>query len=382
MDYPLPPAQADLQGRLLAFVRDEIEPIARGVDPERVPADVARTIAARAEAAGFYRLPVPRKDGGEGAGPLTLTAAREALALSGHPLANLALSGGPGLMRLANNDRQRADLYTPVLRGEKRTAFGFTEPQGAERTRAERDPANPDQYLVTGAKAFVTGGPECDWIILLANVPESEGQPGGAAIFVVDRTAPGVTQGGINTTMDGTSHCPFTFDQTPVPASRMLGEIGQGMPSMLRGIREMRLGVAAQSVGWARWVNRFTLEKIERPHRSGAPLAEREQIQAIFADMVAETFAAQSTLYRVALEAEAGRDDPAAVATAKILATETLGRVVDRAIQLYGGLALARGHELERLYRVARTLRIAEGTTEILRLNITRDIRARGAAAL
>jgi alkylation response protein AidB-like acyl-CoA dehydrogenase len=310
--------------------------------------------------------------------------------VTGNPLAGMVLGSGPGLMRLANNEQQRAALYEPVLRGERMTAFGFTEPTGAERTKAEPTTLADGSpgYLVSGQKSFVTGGPVADWIIVMANVPPSdddpEGQPGGGALLVVDREAPGVTMGDVNTTMDGTSHVPFTFDKTPVPADRLLGEVGQGLPSAMGGIRAMRMGVAAQAVGWSRWTCAYTLTRIEAPHRSGTPLAEREQVQAMLADMVADTMAAQSTMYRVASELEA---DPEAeltteVAVAKMVATESLHRTVDKAIQIYGGLALARGNPLERLYRVARTLRIAEGTTEILKLTVAKDIRQRGVEGL
>ena len=391
MDYPLPPEQRDLQARIRRFVAEELDALAQGVDPENIPADVRKSVASRSEAAGLRRLAVPAPDGGLGAGPLSLAAAREALALSGNPLAQLVLGSGPGLMRLANNDRQRAALYEPILRGEKTTAFGFTEPQGAERTRAE--PATladgSPGFLVSGRKSFVTGGPQADWIIVMANVPPTVGddgdeQAGGGALLVIDRDAPGVTMGAVNTTMDGTSHVPFKFEQTPVPADRLLGDVGQGLPRAMGSIRAMRMGVAAQAVGWSRWTCRYTLTKIEAPHRSGQPLAEREQIQAMFADMLTDTLASQSTLYRVAaqLEADPDAEFTTEVAAAKMIATESLGRVVDRAIQLYGGLALARGNPLERLYRVARALRIAEGTTEILKLTIVRDTRERGPDAL
>ncbi len=390
MDHPLPAEQTELQDRIVHFVVDELGPLATGVDPESVPAAVRKEVAARSEAAGLRRLAVPVEDGGLGAGPLSLAAAREALALTGNPLAGMVLGSGPGLMRLANNERQRAALYEPVLRGERMTAFGFTEPTGAERTKAV--PTTLDDgslgYLVSGQKSFVTGGPVADWIIVMANVPPSdddpEGQPGGGALLVVDRDAPGVTMGDVNTTMDGSSHVPFTFDETPVPADRLLGEVGQGLPRAMGGIRAMRMGVAAKAVGWSRWTCAYTLTRIEAPHRSGTPLAEREQIQAMLADMVADTMAAQSTMYRVATQLEA---DPEAeltteVAVAKMVATESLHRTVDKAIQIYGGLALARGNPLERLYRVARTLRIAEGTTEILKLTVAKDIRERGVEGL
>ena len=388
VNIPLPDDLADLQRRLLAFVADEIDPLTRGLDPEAPAPELRRAIAQRSEAAGFFRLSIPRADGGLGAGPLRLTAAREALACSGNPFASLALARGPGIMRLADNDAQRAALYAPILAGERSAAFGFTEAPGAQRTQAvpcTLEDGAPG-FAVTGRKAFVSGGDSADWIVVVANVPpntHAAAERGGTALLVVDRGAPGVEQGAVGASIDGSTHCPFTFSETPVPETRLLGKIGDGLPRALANIDQMRLAVAAQAVGAARWANRLTLERIEGPHRSGSPLAEREQVQAIFADAVAETYQARAALYCAAEALELGRAGAGTeTAIAKSAATEMLGRVVDRAIQLHGAQALLRGHPLERMLRVARSLRIAEGPTELLRLTIARQIRAAGAEAL
>ena len=327
---------------------------------------------------------MPESDGGQGAGPRLITAAREALALSGNPLASPVLSSGPGIMRLADNEAQRDDLYLPVMRGERTAAFAFTEalrPDGRrEPTQAVRTTLNDgaDGFKVTGAKGFVTGGATSDWLVVVANVPDE-----GTALLVVDRDADGVTEGELGASIDGSTHSPFTFDAVPVPESRLLGAVGDGLPRAMQNIDRMRLGVAADCIGWSRWVTRATLKRIEGPHRSGQPLAEQQQVQAIFADMVADTFAARTSLYRAAEARES--DEPTAgtqVATAKWLASECLHRTVDRAIQLHGAQALLRGHPLERLYRTSRSLRIAEGPTELLRLTVARHIRQNGAEAL
>ena len=384
MHFELPADLADLQSRLLSFVKEEIDPLTKGADPESPSAELRREIARRSDAAGLYQLAVPESDGGLGAGPRELTAAHEALALSGNPFASRALGSGPGIMRLADNDEQRDELYAPVLRGERSAAFAFTE---ALRSDGRREPTQAvratladgsDGFLVTGAKGFVTGGASSDWLVVVANVPDE-----GTALLVVDREADGVTEGELGASMDGSTHSPFTFDSVPAPALRLLGAVGDGLPRAMQNIDRMRLGVAADCVGWARWVTRTTLERIEAPHRSGQPLAEQQQVQAIFADMVADTFAARTSLYQAAGARAA--DEPTAgtqVATAKWLASECLHRTVDRAIQLHGAQALLRGHPLERLYRTSRSLRIAEGPTELLRLTVTRHIRQNGPSSL
>lgn len=384
MHFELPADLAELQSRILTFVAEELDPITSGADPESPSPELRREIARCSDAAGFYRLAMPESDGGLGGGPRVLTAAREALALSGNPLASRALGSGPGIMRLADNDAQREALYAPVVRGERSAAFAFTEglrgdgKQGPTQAKRATLDDGSDGFLLTGAKGFVSGGATSDWLVVVANVPDE-----GTALLVVDREADGVTEGELGASIDGSTHSPFTFDEVQVPASRLLGNVGDGLPRAMQNIDRMRLGVAAECVGWSRWVTRTTLERIEGPHRSGQPLAEQQQVQAIFADTVADTFAARAALYQAASAREL--DEPTAgtqVATAKWLASECLHRTVDRAIQLHGAQALLRGHPLERLYRWSRSLRIAEGPTELLRLTVARHVRQNGAEAL
>ena len=384
MHFELPADLADLQARLLAFVAAEIDPITDGADPESVPAELRREIARRSDAAGFFRSAVPASDGGLGGGPRVITAGREALALSGNPLAHLALGSGPGIMRLADNDTQRDELYLPVLRGERTAAFAFTEALRADGRRGPTQAVRAtlvdgaDGFLLSGGKGFVTGGASADWLVVVANVPDE-----GTALLVVDREANGVTEGELGASIDGSTHSPFFFESVAVPQNRLLGEVGDGLPRAMQNIDRMRLGVAADSVGWSRWVTRTTLERIEGPHRSGQPLAEQQQVQAIFADMVADTYASRTALYRAAEAREADESTAGTqVAAAKWLASECLHRTVDRAIQLHGAQALLRGHPLERLYRTSRSLRIAEGPTELLRLTVARHVRQNGVDAL
>ncbi len=385
MNFDLPQDIAELQERIARFIAEEVDPLTIGVDPESRAPEIRREIARRAEAAGIYRLALPAHEGGRNAGPRLLTGAREALALSGNPFASTALGAGPGIMRLADNDRQRGELYEPVLAGQRTAAFAFTEDRSNPQPTQAVPATLPDGqagFLVSGGKAFVTGGADADWLVVVANVP-SDADGGGTALLVIDRDAPGVTQGELGHSIDGSTHSPFHFDRTPVPQRRLLGKVGDGLPRAMANIDRMRLGVAADAVGWSRWINRQTLARIEAPHRSGQPLAEQQQVQAIFADAVADTYAARVMLYRAAEAREC--DEPTAgtqVAAAKWHATETLHRTVDRAIQLHGAQALLRGHPLERLYRWSRSLRIAEGPTELLRLTIARHVRQNGADAL
>jgi len=177
-------------------------------------------------------------------------------------------------------------------------------------------------------------------------------------------------------TLDGALHGEFAFDQVEVPAEDLIGEIGQGLPRALESIAILRLRAAALACGAAGWALAHALDGARRPHRTGAPLGEREQVQAMLGESAIELYAARAAVYAAAARAEAGEDIETEAAMAKAVATETAARVVDRAIQLAGGAAVVDDHPLARLYRRIRPWRIAEGTTEILRLTVARRLLA------
>ena len=172
--------------------------------------------------------------------------------------------------------------------------------------------------------------------------------------------------------LDGGHHVSLVFEDVRAPIANVIGKIGEGLPRALRNISDVRLAMAAESTGLAIWTIDFTTERLRQPHRSGSPLGEREAIRLRFADMRIETYAARSMLYRTARLADAGENVINEVMATKIFATEMVGRVVDGAVQLFGGRALIQGHPLEKLYRRVRSMRLAEGASDLLRLNLSK----------
>lgn len=362
-----------LRSRLRAFLREELMPAERAqrVQEEAdAPAALRRWVRTRSEAQGLFRLLQPAELGGGGLGPLGQAALHEEIAASGCVLGRLVLGGAGGLLRHGTADQRRRFL-APVLSGELSAAFAFTDAPEGPRTTAVR---RGEVFLLTGVKAFVTDGPHADLLLTVARVTENEGGPTGTALFVLRRQAPGVTLSRELRTLDGGLHGEFTLQEAPVPREDILGEIGQGLPAALESITALRLRAAAQACGTAAWALDHTLRQTTRPHRSGAPLSEREQVQAMIADSATELFAARSALYAAARLAEEGGEVTIEAAMAKTLATEAVARIVDRAMQLTGGAAVVEGHPLARLYRLVRAWRIAEGTTETLRLVIARGL--------
>jgi len=378
---PLPlealPAEIEaLRRRLAAFLGDELLPAEReqGVREEAdAPPALRRWVRTRSEARGLFRLLQPADLGGGDLGPLGQATLHEEIAASGCVLGRLVLGGDGGLLRQGTADQRRRFLV-PVLAGELSAAFAFTDAPEGPRTTAVR---RGDGFLLTGVKAFVTDGPHADLLLTVARVTENAGGPTGTALFVLRREAPGVRLRRELRTLDGGVHGEFELDEAPVPQDDVLGEIGQGLPRALESITALRLRAAAQACGTGRWAVDYTMRRTARPHRSGRPLAEREQVQAMIADSATDLFAARSALYACARLAEGGGTVEIEAAMAKTIATEAVARVVDRAMQLTGGVAVVEGHPLARLYRLIRAWRIAEGTTEVLRLVIARGLMAR-----
>ena len=370
----LPPEIVALRARLRAFIAGELAPasVSEGIADEAQASPALRRWArARSAELGFYQLAQPAELGGGGLGPVGLAALHEEIARSQCALGGLVLGGDGGLLRMATGS-QRERFLLPVLRGELTAALAFTDAREGPRTTAVR---RGDAFVVTGVKSFVTVGPQADLLLTVAKVTDNPGGKTGTAVLIVRSDAPGVALVSEIRTLDGGLHGEFELKNVEVPAADQIGEIGQGLPKALESITALRLRAAAAACGTARWTLDYALEQARRPHRTGAPLGEREQVQAMLGESAMDLFAARGALYAAACAAEAG-DAETEVAMAKAIATEAVARILDRAMQLSGGAAVVEGHPLARLYRRIRAWRIAEGTTEILRLTVARRLLA------
>ncbi|MGI8553166.1 MAG: acyl-CoA dehydrogenase family protein, partial [Dehalococcoidia bacterium] len=344
----IPDEIEQLRERLEQFIEIELRPLelGAGVDAnEPPPAELRRQVRRRSQELGFFQLPLSPEEGGPGLGAVGLTALREEIAYSGSVLAGFILGRGGGMLRLAKGE-QRERYLLPVVTGDKTYAFAFTEPQAGSGPGGARTSAEPDgeSYRLNGTKSFVTDGPYADFLLVLATITETAAGPAGSAMFIVDRESPGLEMGQVLETMDGGVHCVYHFRDVRVPAANILGEIGEGMPRAMQNIGRTRLSLAATAAGTAWRVLDLTLLHTTKPHRSGAPLAQREQVQAMLAEMARDTLQARTLTYAAAAAADRGQPAEVEAALAKMVSTEAAGRVVDQAIQLYGGAAYVQGH--------------------------------------
>lgn len=277
---------------------------------------------------------------------------------------------------------------TPVLQGEARGAFGFTEPTNGSGSRSVAvKSADGSELVVTGVKSYVTGGASADFVAVMCGLRESDGvTKAGSALVVCPTAAAGVSCHRVFRTLDPDmpGHAYMRFDKVRVPSWSVVGAAGGkgGLTAAFRTIGEVRLRLAATAVGTARWALAHTAELLNRPRRSGGPLAEREGPQLRFATMVTETSAARAMLFQTARMLDHGdpNGDTELMAT-KLISTEVAGRVVDGCVQLAGGTSIVVGDPLEAAYRRVRQWRFAEGASDLLRIKIAKAVLS-GAARL
>ena len=372
MPDQLAPELLDLRERMQRFVDDDLRPLEERAEASDIDeGDLRLEVIARSRNLGFFGMTQPEEFGGTQAGPLALAVVRETLAAANLGAGRSVFGPGPGALQGATGLLREQYLY-PVMRGEKRGAFAFTEPSDAERpTWARRD---GDDLVVTGRKPFVTGGHLADFYSVFATVEEDASGPGGAAMLIVDSGTPGLVLDPPFSTLDGATHCPLRFEEMRVPQSHVLGTIGEGMPQALGNIGQMRLGLAAQACGTAIWVTKYVFDTLQKREAAGGPPGLRDQARAALGQMMMETYVARSAFYRSARLAESEEDILNEGSIAKLFAAEAAGRIVVQAIQVIGADSLIEGHPLARLFRVTRSWRFSEGSSEMLRGSIARGL--------
>ncbi|MBL8351279.1 MAG: acyl-CoA dehydrogenase [Burkholderiaceae bacterium] len=356
MPDSLSAALCALRDRTAALARDHL--VALRDDDRLTPGERAARVRGLSKAAGLFTL-TQTADTPD----LTLLVARETLAI--HGVGHLSgLFGPPAGLLEGVGEPLRSSHLLPLLAGDKRAGFAFTEP--ADAPRPTWGQIDGDQLVISGRKSYVTGGADADFLTVLVEV---EGQ--GPAMVVVDTDCPGVTLARRFSSLDGSHHAAFGFDRVRVPRHQVIGAPGQGRSRALAEISAMRRAVAADAVGTAAWVVDLVARDLQRARRGGARAAS-ERLRLRYGEMRIQAYAARATVYRTARLADAGQDVVNESIAAKVFATEVASQLVDTAVQLAGGEALVTGHPLEQALRRLRALRLAEGETDALCVNLAR----------
>lgn len=282
--------------------------------------------------------------------------------------------GSQGLV-MDGNDAQKAKYLPAIASGEIITSFALTEPDvgsdsGAVKTRAELD---GDAYVLNGSKRYITNADKADLFTVMART----GGPGpkGVSAFLVPRDLPGLSVGKPERKMgqQGAHVCDVTFDNVRVPAENRLGAEGDGFKVAMRVLDRGRLHISAVCVGAAERLIADSVAYAKERKQFGKPIAEFQMIQAMIADSVAEAKAAKALVLQTARAKDRGERITEDCACAKLIASEMVGRVADRAVQIFGGAGYIADYGIERFYRDVRLFRIYEGTSEIQRTIIARE---------
>ena len=367
------------------FAQKEIAPIAAEIDEEgRFPSETVKKMGEL----GFMGIEIPEEYGGTGMDTLSYVLAMieisKACASHGVIMSVNNSLVCHGLHRFGN-ERQKQAFLVPLASGEKLGAYSLTEPQAGSdpanmRCTAEYDPET-DEYVINGLKAWVTSGPNADYIILFAVTDRSKGRHGISA-FVVDTTLPGFSPGKVEPKLGiRASHTSeLVFENYRLPAWHRLGEEGQGFKIALSILDAGRIGIASQAIGIAEAAFEAARDYAKEREQFGQPIAKFQAIQWMLADMKTRIEAARLLTYQAALAKEAAKGTGARytlpAAMAKLFASETAMWVTTKAVQIFGGNGYSKEYPVERHFRDAKITEIYEGTSEIQRLVIARNVLA------
>ncbi|TCT10592.1 acyl-CoA dehydrogenase [Tepidamorphus gemmatus] len=378
MNFALTPEQEMIVATVRGFVERELYPLEAEVERSgEVAPEVARMIRDRVKALGFYAPNVPVEFGGGGLDTLSFTLLERELGR-----ASMALTvfwGRPSNILIACTEEQRARYLAPCVAGEKIDCLAITEPDAGSDVRAMKTTARRDggDWVLNGTKHFISHADVADFAIVFAVTGETDTPRGPRrelTCFLVDRGTPGfeIRKGYRSVSHRGYHNCILTFDDCRVSGAQVLGEVGGGMAVMNTWLFSTRLTVAAFAVGRARRVLDMAVGWAASRRQFGRRIGEFQGTGFKLADMVTEIDAADWLTLAAAWKVDQGQDANREIASAKLFATEMLGRVTDNAVQIFGGMGLMDELPIERFWRDARVERIWDGTSEIQRHIIAR----------
>ena len=379
MDFELSKDLRELQERARHFVDAELVPHELVVDEhEALPPETLARIRRRAIEYGLWPMNVPRELGGLGSSVLEQVVAQEQAGRATNGLWTHV--GGPYNALLHCDPAQREKYLAPALRGEWTVSYAVTEPDAGSDTSHLTTTAEPrgDRWVLNGEKWFVSGGHE--GIALLVHARSG---PDEETLFLVDHGTPGMRLVRIPRFMHRQQdrHPEFVFEGCEVPDSQRLGARGAANTISREWFREERLHIAARCLGAAQRLLEEAKAWCAERESMGRKLHEHQGIGWMLADSATELYAARLMTWRTAWEEDAGRSDPKELHTkasmCKLYASEMVGRVADRVVQIFGGRGYCADFAAERLYRDVRVDRIWEGTSEIMRSIILNGVMKR-----
>ncbi len=380
MQYGLTDEQEMIAETVRSFVENEIYPHEELVERTgEVPVEIAEQIKQKTLELGFYACNFPESVGGAGLNHIEFALVERELGRGSMALNHFF--GRPQNILMACEGDQIERYLMPAVRGERMDALAMTEPGAGSDVRGMKCTARRDggDWVVNGTKHFISGADHADFIIVFIATGEDDTPKGPKkriTAFLVDRGTPGFTirDGYKSVSHRGYKNLILEFDDCRLPDAQVLGEVDGGFDVMNTWLYATRITVAAMSVGRARRVFDYALNYAAEREQFGQKIGEFQGVSFQIADMITEIDAADLLTLAAADRLDKGLPANREIASAKLYASEMLARVTDTAIQIHGGMGLMDDYPLERFWRDARVERIWDGTSEIQRHIISRDL--------
>jgi len=364
------------------FVNERIKPLAAKIDEEdHIPEELIEEMGEL----GYFGAVVPEEYGGSGFGELGYCIVVEELSRGSSAVAVL-LGAHESLAETAiligGTEEQKKKYLPDMAAGKRLGAYALTEPEagsdaGSIRTTAED---RGDHYVLNGSKIFTTNGNIADVIVTFAVTDPTLGPRGGITGFIVEKEMPGFSVDHVEKKM-GLHGCPtaaLSFKDLEVPKENVLGPVGGGFKLALTVLDYGRTSLAAGCLGGMKELLEICTQYAQQRVQFGKPIAQQQVIQFMLADMAAKIYALESMVYRAAWLFDTGKEFIREASIAKLLGSEWLDEAADMAVQIHGGYGYIKEYQVERFYRDSRINRLFEGTSEIQRLIIARDVLKRG----
>ncbi len=380
MEYPLSEEHKMFRETMERFVNEEMIPheMETCEDGELKP-EWREKFHARARELGIWKMEVPEEYGGVGADLISLVIVWEQLGRTiAVPTRGLGGIMGPQVRAplYELSDAMKEKYLFPVLNGEKTACFAQTEPDAGGDPGGMRTTAvlKGDRYIVNGTKRFITDADSSDFCQLLAATDRDKGSRGGISMFLVDMDTPGVKITTKFETMMGDWPCEIHFDNVEIPVEQRIGEEGQGFALGQRFLAHGRLKHGARGVGTSQRCLDMMCDYAQQRETFGQKLASRQAVQWMITDTYVELQAARLMVYNSADRASRGELDRTDGFIQKMYADELGFRAADRCLQVHGGIGLTTDLPIEQFWRQARSFRITEGPTEIMKMVIARNV--------
>jgi butyryl-CoA dehydrogenase/citronellyl-CoA dehydrogenase len=385
VDFTVPEEYAELQNNIVSFIERELRPIEESeLDKETddVPVELRDRVRRRSAELGFYAADFPEDLGGSGLPQLGMVLLREAAARTGCRLAGFTVYGpeGPTGVLLSGTAEQKKKYLTPLITAEKSMCFALTEPDAGSdaqniKTTATRDGSD---WVLNGTKHFITNGKQADYALVFATTDKDKKAQGGITAFIVEKGTPGFEVGrGQVGMLEGEGQFELVFEDCRVSEEQVLGgpeNVGMGFYAAMQFLAMGRLSIGAMCNGIADYCFSLGLDYAKNRIAFDRPIGKNQYVQGHLVESLIRIKASKLMTYECAAKYDGGDPVIQESSIVKLYASEMVNDVVDRMIQVHGGMGWMRELPLERIYRLVRIFTLVEGTSEIQKYIIAKTL--------